>query len=193
MFFVYIKGRGYYNGTKEIRKWQQGNINITLKPIFKRSNDFLKSTYAFKTKEEAQGCIDGLVEESNNEQTITETIERWGRTYSTTRVYERSALTKCIDKLEVKSGEDYTIQKRTYRNIGQRKTSVGIAKGDAQACNYCRISFIDNEPFAWINDTRMCINCSEKIFDKLKSDFEAQGNSQELRDAWEIEMVSREL
>ena len=207
MYLLYVKGRGYFDGFRKvcdnsryIRSAERGNgISKTLikndyvyKIKFKRDPDTVKNVNFFDTK------IIALEKILEIDRLGTETKYKFDSTTSVWNDYEDTfnydALLKVGGKLEVVE-KDVQLKKRTVR-LDSRKT-IHIRKsfknGDS-TCDFCKTTFISAEPMASIgNQFYICNNCLTDAHIKLEAEYRNHPKVDQLDQAWNLEMIAREI
>lgn len=215
MYFLYIKGRGYFNGYTINPDWNNitiscggidnsgMNIKIHSIPVkskikFIRDCSAVKASNTFNTEQDAKDVLEELTGVINGTVrrgcTDSEYVSIYGSEI-TKRVYvaDHSLLEKSIPNMVIVEEECHIILKKTNRLNCKRGVYYKTAIGDKTVCNTCRISLVPDEPYVSIDGCIVCRHCLETYWDHVRAEFEKHPMSEDITMSWQAEMLAREL
>lgn len=213
MYFLYVKGRGYYAGTgcKHISNFNGMNTypsyedqkngairKLYTKEIynikFKRDSADVKDIATFRTMKEAKADlkrIKGVVDRGMKAEAYTK-IDNG--IYGTTKISiftDATALVKAYDKIEIVKIDDYVINKTTKHISAVRAFKILTLSMNSRVCDMCRVSFTKDEPLLSLDGSWYCKHCVENMYSQLKTEFDKNPLAKDISSSWETEMVIR--
>lgn len=213
MYFLYIKGRGYFNGYSSNYKWDEivesdGIDTATGLPIhtttykicynikFIRDYSKVKPSATFKDEEHALSGIEeikAIVGGDHGGRYKPRQHQCNNELHKVEYTIDVSPLEKALPKLVAFEEESHIINKKTNRLNIKRSMHYSSASGDNKVCSTCRISLAPDEPYVSFDGCTVCKHCLEQSWNHVSAEFEKHPMAEDITTAWQAEMVMREL